>query len=75
MINNTPASAGDLRDEGLISVLGRSTEGKAKQPTPVFFTGESHGQRSLADYSPWGHKQLDTAVTTWHTRRVALRIK
>ena len=22
--------------------------------------GEFHGQRSLADYSPWGHKELDT---------------
>ena len=21
---------------------------------------ESHGQRSLVDYSPWGHKELDT---------------
>ena len=25
------------------------------QPTPVFLPGESHGQRSLVDYSPWGH--------------------
>ena len=24
------------------------------QPTPVFWPGESHGQRSLAGYSPWG---------------------
>ena len=30
------------------------------QPTPVFFPGESHGQRSLVGYSPWGHKELDT---------------
>ena len=30
------------------------------QPTPVFLPGESHGQRSLAGYSPWGHKELDT---------------
>ena len=27
------------------------------QPTPVFLPGESHGQRSLAGYSPWGHKE------------------
>ena len=27
------------------------------QPTPVFLPGESHGQRSLAGYSPWGHKR------------------
>ena len=26
------------------------------QPTPVFLPGESHGQKSLAGYSPWGHK-------------------
>ena len=31
-----------------------------KQPTPVFSPGESHGQRSLAGYSPWGHKESDT---------------
>ena len=30
------------------------------QPTPVFFPGESHGQRSPAGYSPIGHKELDT---------------
>ena len=28
--------------------------------TPVFLPGESHGQRSLAGYSPWAHKELDT---------------
>ena len=26
------------------------------QPTPVFLPGESHGQWSLAGYSPWAHK-------------------
>ena len=30
------------------------------QPTPVLLLGESHGQRSLAGYGPWGHKELDT---------------
>ena len=33
------------------------------QPTPVFLPGESHGQRSLAGYSPQGHKESDT--TEW----------
>ena len=27
--------------------------------TPVFLPGESHGQRSLADYSPQGRKESD----------------
>ena len=26
------------------------------QPTPVFLPEKSHGQRSLASYSPWGCK-------------------
>ena len=29
---------------------------KEQQPTPVFLPEESHGQRSLTGYSPWGHK-------------------
>ena len=28
-------------------------------PIPVFLPGESHGQRSLAGYNPWGHSQSD----------------
>ena len=30
------------------------------QPTPVFLPGKSLGQRSLAGYSPWDRKELDT---------------
>ena len=33
---------------------------KGMQPTPAFFPGEFHGQRSLVGYSPWGRKELDT---------------
>ena len=29
------------------------------QHTSVFLPGKSHGQRSLADYSPWSHKESD----------------
>ena len=32
--------------------------------TPVFSLGESHGQRSLADYSAWSHTELDTTEAT-----------
>ena len=31
----------------------------AWQPSPVFLPGESHGQRSLVGYSPWGLKESD----------------
>ena len=27
---------------------------------PAFLARKSHGQRSLAGYSPWGRKELDT---------------
>ena len=30
------------------------------QPTAVLLPGKSHGQRSLAGYSPWGRKESDT---------------
>ena len=29
---------------------------RERLPTPVFLPGDSHRQRSLAGYSPWGHK-------------------
>ena len=35
--------------------------GKKWQPTPLFLPGKCHGQRSLAGFSPWRHKDLDTA--------------
>ena len=38
------------------------------QLTPVFLPGKSHGWRRLADYSPWGHKELDmTEQLSTHT--------
>ena len=50
-------SAGDL---GLIPGLGRSLgEGNGSS----ILAGESHGQRSLAGYSPWGCKKLDMTET------------
>ena len=33
----------------------------------IFFLGESHGQRSLAGYSPWGHTESDMTEVTQHT--------
>ena len=36
--------------------IGKIPWRRAWQPTPVLLLGESHGQRSLAGYSPWGHR-------------------
>ena len=38
-------------------------------PTPVFFPGESHGQRSLEGYSPQDHKEATQYAHT-HTHLV-----
>ena len=40
---------------------------KEWQPTPVFLPGKSHGDRSLAGYSPWGCKEPDTTGQLVHT--------
>ena len=50
--------------------LGREDplEEVAWQPTPVFLPGESYGQRSLADYEPWGHKESDMTEVTEYAR-------
>ena len=35
------------------------------QPTPVFFPGKFHGQRSLVNYSPWGCIESDMSEATY----------
>ena len=44
---------------GLIPGQKDSLE-KEMATIPGFFPGESHGLRSPAVYSPWGHKESDT---------------
>ena len=50
VVKNPPANAGDARDMGSIPGLERS---------PI-----SHGQKSLAGYSPWGRTQMSNRVHT-----------
>ena len=58
VVKMLPARAGDSR-RGFSSWV-RKIPGRRKwQPTPVFLPGDSHGQRSLAGYSLWGHQELD----------------
>ena len=61
MVKKPPANAGDIRDMGLIPGSGRRSpvEDSTGQPTPIFLPEESHGQRSLVSYSPWGCKVSD----------------
>ena len=44
------------------------TERRKWQPTPVFLHGEFHGQRSLAGYSPWGHKESVRIIKYGHPK-------
>ena len=44
---------------GFYPWIGKIPWRRKYHPSPVFLPGESHGQRSLAGYSPWGRKELD----------------
>ena len=60
MVKNLCANAGDGRDLGPVPRLERSLGGGHGNPLQYScLDGESHGQRSLAGYSPQGHKELD----------------
>ena len=61
MVKNLPASAEDV---GLNSWVGRIPWRTKWQPTPVSLPGKSHGQRSLAGYSPWGRKGVGHDLAT-----------
>ena len=63
-VKNQPANAGDLRDLGSIPGLGKSPEEGNGNPLQYFLPGKSHGQRNLADYSPYGRTESDTTEVT-----------
>ena len=59
VVKNPPANAGDVR-RGYDPWVGKIPWSRKWQPTPIFLPGKSHGQKNLADYRLWGHKELDT---------------
>ena len=56
MVKNLPANAGDT---GSIPGLEEPLEEEMTTHSSIL-ADKSHLQRSLAGYSPWGHKELDT---------------
>ena len=52
-------SACQLRRHGFDPWVGKIPWRRKWQPTPVFLSGKSHGQRSLVGYSPQSCKELD----------------
>ena len=59
-----PANAGDLRDVGSSPGFERSPGGGNGHLVQYSCLDNPHGQRSLAGYSPWGHKESDTTEVT-----------
>ena len=65
-VKNLPANAGDM---GLIPGSGKIPWRREWQPTPVFLLGKFHGQRRLAGYSPWDHKERGMTERLNHKRQ------
>ena len=68
VVKNLPDNAVVERDKGSETWVGKIPWSRKWQHAPVM-PGKFHGQRSLVDYSPWGHKELDmTERTHTHTQ-------
>ena len=63
-VKESACNAGDL---GSIPGSGSSPEGGYGNPLQDSCLENPHGQKSLAGYSPWGPKELDTTEATKHT--------
>ena len=55
LVKNLPA----MQEAWVRSLSWEDPWGREWLPTPVFWPGESHGQRNLAGCSPWSHKESD----------------
>ena len=53
MVKNPPAK----QETWVPSLSQEDPLEEGRQPTLIFLPGESHGQKSLAVYSPWGCKE------------------
>ena len=73
VVKKSPANAEDtgLIDPWVRKILWR----RKRQPIPVFFPGKSHGQKSLADYSPWDCRDRHDLVTKQQQFHIVLFYK
>ena len=62
--SQTVESACQCRRHGFDPWVGKTPWRRKWQPTPVFLSGRSHGQRSLLSCSPWGHKRVGHDLAT-----------
>ena len=66
VVKNLPVNAGDTRDVGLIPGSEKSPGGGHGNPLQYSCLENPHGQRSLAGYSPYSHKESDKTEVTKH---------
>ena len=66
LVKNLPVMR-ETQVQSLNPWVGKIPWRRKWQPTPVFLPGESHGQRSLVGYNPWGCKESDTTEQLTHT--------
>ena len=64
VVKKPPANAGRLKRQGFDPWVEKIPQRRAQQPTLVFLSRESHGQRRLAGYSSWSHKESDMTEVT-----------
>ena len=70
VVKKLPSNAGSIKDFHVW--FGKISWRRKWQPTPIFLPGESHEQRSLVGYGPWGHKESVTTEVTAHTKKCLL---
>ena len=66
MVKNPPS----VKEIQVQSLVGEDPLEKEMQPAPVFFPGKSHGQRSLAGYSPRGYKRVRQDLATKTAKQI-----
>ena len=59
-LKNLPA----MQETEVWSLVGKMSWRRKWQPTPLFFPGKSHGQRTLVGYSLWGNKRARHDLAT-----------
>ena len=64
MVKNLPA----MQETQLRSLCWEDPLEKEMATTPVLLPGESHGQKSLLGYSPWGCKESDKTERLTHSQ-------
>ena len=56
----------EMWETGFDPWVGKMPWRRQWHPTPIFVPGESHGQRSLAGFRSWSHKELDMTEQLTH---------